>query len=138
MTAKRIRNYAERICTYCGKSYRGSGQRFCSRSCATNKQYNITICEIDDTHVFPSDNRAKTYLIATFGVKCMICGISEWMGKTTPIVLDHIDGNSENRHISNYRLICPNCDAQTPTYKAKNMGNGRHSRRQRYADGKSY
>jgi hypothetical protein len=37
----------------------------------------------------------------------------------------------------NLRLICPNCDSQLPTFKMRNRGRGRHSRRQRYADGKS-
>lgn len=52
--------------------------------------------------------------------------------------MDHIDGNSENNDLDNLRLICCNCDAQTSTYKAKNIGKGRHYRRQRYAEGKSY
>lgn len=34
--------------------------------------------------------------------------------------------------------ICPNCDSQLPTFKARNRGKGRAWRRQRYADGKSY
>ncbi|WIM86214.1 hypothetical protein PT015_14985 [Candidatus Mycobacterium wuenschmannii] len=38
----------------------------------------------------------------------------------------------------NLRLICPNCDSQLPTYKARNRGSGRHYRRQRYANGQSY
>lgn len=48
-----------------------------------------------------------------------------------PIVLDHINGDSTNWTLYNLRLICPNCDAQTNTYKGKNIGNGRHWRRQR-------
>ena len=38
----------------------------------------------------------------------------------------------------NLRLVCPNCDSQLPTYKSRNRGSGRHSRRQRYRDGQSY
>src|SRR6266540_5330922 len=44
----------------------------------------------------------------------------------------------EYHSLDNLRLICPNCHAQTETYKAKNMGRGRHYRRERYAKGKSY
>jgi hypothetical protein len=70
---------------------------------------------------------------------CAICQMSnEWQGKEIVFVLDHIDGNSGDNSRDNLRLVCPNCDSQLPTYKAKNKGNGRHSRRQRYQDGKSF
>ncbi len=38
----------------------------------------------------------------------------------------------------NLSLICSNCDANLPTYKSKNKGNGRHYRRIKYKEGKSY
>lgn len=53
-------------------------------------------------------------------------------------MLDHIEGDSTNNRRENLRLVCPNCDSQLPTFKARNRGNGRAWRRQRYADGKSY
>ena len=45
--------------------------------------------------------------------------------------LEHIDGNAYNNSESNLSLLCPNCHSQTPTYKAKNKGNGRVERRER-------
>jgi len=70
---------------------------------------------------------------------CAICaGPAEWQGLELAFVLDHIDGDATNNKRENLRLVCPNCDSQLPTYKAKNRGSGRAWRRQRYADGKSY
>ena len=54
--------------------------------------------------------------------KCEGCGITEWNGEPTPIELDHIDGNRYNNTINNLRILCPNCHAQTETYRGKNKG----------------
>lgn len=52
--------------------------------------------------------------------KCENCGITEWNGQPTPIELDHIDGNRYNNTLQNLRILCPNCHAQTETYRGKN------------------
>lgn len=69
-----------------------------------------------------SSHRLKLRLIAE-GIKehkCEECGIIEWRGKSTPIELDHINGNHHDNRLENLRLLCPNCHAQTETYRGKN------------------
>jgi 5-methylcytosine-specific restriction endonuclease McrA len=52
--------------------------------------------------------------------KCAICGIDSWNNKQLNLELDHIDGNRINHALTNLRLLCPNCHAQTDTYRSKN------------------
>lgn len=81
----------------------------------------------------------RLYLYEDQQSRCAICGTpASWEGLPLAFVLDHIDGNSSNNHRDNLRLVCPNCDSQLPTFKARNRGQGRAWRKQRYADGKSY
>jgi hypothetical protein len=81
----------------------------------------------------------RIYLLEAQEGRCARCQHpAEWMGRPLVLVLDHIDGNSENNRRDNLRLVCPNCDSQLPTFKMRNKGKGRYSRRQRYAEGRSY
>jgi 5-methylcytosine-specific restriction endonuclease McrA len=81
----------------------------------------------------------RDYLYQEQGGRCAICGIEDtWNGVTPALIVDHIDGDASDSRRENLRLICPNCDSQLPTYKARNRGSGRYYRRQRYALGQSY
>lgn len=51
--------------------------------------------------------------------RCHECKLTEWMGKPCPLELEHTDGNNKNNTLSNLRFLCPNCHAQTPTYRNK-------------------
>ncbi len=59
-----------------------------------------------------------------------MCGWSKVnpKSKQVPLVADHIDGNWRNNSENNLRLICPNCDALSPTYAGLNRGHGRRNR----------
>jgi Zn finger protein HypA/HybF involved in hydrogenase expression len=52
--------------------------------------------------------------------KCEKCNLTEWLGKSIPIELEHRNGNSRDHRFENLEILCPNCHAQTDTYKSKN------------------
>lgn len=136
----RKREVKVRACEVCGQLLKRAASKFCSNACQAVMRWKVCKAEILSSKRIVSGNPqiARRYLMETNGRRCVKCKITEWQGQPTPLVLDHIDGNSDNWALINLRLLCPNCDAQTPTYKAKNRGNGRFSRRERYRLGQSY
>ena len=74
-------------------------------------------------------NAIRDYIMDTQYHKCSICGIDDnWNGKPLKFILDHIDGDASNNFQDNLRLICPNCDSQFPTFKARNKNSARTHR----------
>lgn len=59
----------------------------------------------------------KKYLIVERGYVCEKCNNTEWLGKLITLEIDHIDGNNKNNTKENLKLLCPNCHAQTPTWR---------------------
>jgi predicted transcriptional regulator len=132
--------YPVKKCKNCNSNIK-SRNTFCDNKCQGIYYKAIKIKAIEKEQEIPNgttDAFAKKYLIDKYGHICSICNLTSWNSKEIPLVFDHIDGNYTNRKLSNLRLVCGNCDMQLPTYKSKNRGNGRHSRKQRYADNKSY
>jgi hypothetical protein len=88
----------------------------------THSYNKIPLSEILVPDKLYSSHKLKNRLIKE-GLKkhrCESCGIVEWNGKPAPIELDHIDGNRYNNTIENLRILCPNCHAQTDTYRGRN------------------
>jgi 5-methylcytosine-specific restriction endonuclease McrA len=68
-------------------------------------------------------------LLQIKGNQCETCKQSGiWNNQPLTLVVDHIDGNAGNNLPSNLRLLCPNCNSQTPTFCGRNLGKGRGSR----------
>lgn len=70
-----------------------------------------------------SSNTLRKRLLSEkiFEHKCYNCNNTQWNKLPIPLELEHIDGNHHNNNLSNLTLLCPNCHAQTSTYRGKNI-----------------
>jgi predicted nucleic acid-binding Zn ribbon protein len=129
----------KKTCLVCENEIKKGASKYCSFKCQQTYLFNQRVENwIKGEYETKTRNFFKRYLTENQGYKCSCCGISEWNSKSIVLEIDHIDGNSENNRPENLRFICPNCHSQTDTYKGKNVGKGRHYRRERYAAGQSY
>lgn len=72
----------------------------------------------------------KKYLIKQAEYKCSSCSWNEINPVTgrCPLEVDHIDGDCYNNKAENLQVVCPNCHALTPTYRALNKNGKRKYR----------
>lgn len=127
-------------CSFCNKEITKNirrNRKFCSNGCSNNYKKEKKDKQIENGEI-SYHKTLKRYLLERREYKCEICEISVWMNNSVPLILDHINGDTYDNLPANLRLICPNCDAQTDTYKGKNKGKGRYERMKRYYENKSY
>ena len=69
----------------------------------------------------------RTHLLEQVNYECEECGFDKNhpVDNSSILEIDHIDGNGENHSPTNLKVLCPNCHALTPTYRARNKGKGR-------------
>ncbi|HRZ18558.1 MAG TPA: HNH endonuclease [Methanofastidiosum sp.] len=123
-----------KICLNCKKKLTNKYSKYCSNQCQFEFQWKEWCKEVeklgyfkgyDGRHSGSSILRPKKYILEKQNGRCAICGISKWMKKPAPFILDHIDGDSTNWKVINIRVVCRNCDGQLETFGGKNKGNGK-------------
>lgn len=127
-------------CAYCNSQFEtlDNRKKYCSLNCASIGGHKIKADNalkkwLDTGKLDYSPNTMikvnsiyRKYIDEEQNGKCSICGMKQiWNGKPIVFILDHIDGDSSNHDRKNLRLICPNCDSQLDTYKAKNKNSKR-------------
>ncbi len=124
-------------CLACGRSLRAQQRTYCSIECQADYQFLQKLVDGEPTPEITALS-LKRWLLRQRGHQCEVCKLTEWLDQPIPLEMHHIDGDAKNNTFANLQLICPNCHALTETYKAKNTGNGRAYRRERYKNGQSY
>ena len=87
--------------------YKLTIEEYLSKNPATRKSYIVCVRLVEEGY--------KVH-------KCEECEGTTWCGEAIPLELNHIDGNRYNWNLDNLELLCPNCHAQTDTYRGKNIG----------------
>lgn len=66
-------------------------------------------------------HRRAKQLPERFPYKCAICGlIPFWNNMELELILDHINGVTDDARYENLRWVCPNCNHQLPTFGSRN------------------
>ena len=124
-------------CLSCGKEHAFKGysyaNKYCDNQCQKDFEYKSFIIEWkegkqDGVNKNAPSKHLYRYILEKQEGKCLLCEIDSWNGSAIVLELDHKDGNHTNNTEKNLRCLCPNCHSQTPTYKNRNMGNGRKAR----------
>lgn len=133
-TSKKIINN-DIVCLNCGENTKyGKDKKFCSAKCSSEHLHKLAYKRfIENNDSFCNGSYSaknfKDFILKEQDNKCAVCNSKPmWMNKKLVFVLDHIDGDASNNKRYNLRLICPNCDSQTSTFKSKT----KHSKRRDY------
>ena len=113
-----------RECKNCGKDIPNRNV-YCNNTCQAEYQNNKVI-----TEWLGGENKLRggglvlprwmrRYLLEEANHQCSECGwceVNPFTG-TTPLDVDHIDGDATNNLKENLRVLCPNCHSLKKTFK---------------------
>lgn len=118
-------------CKYCEKEI--NKNIYCSTVCSNKYRHKESYNDyLNNSEKYCKSNYTpknfKDFFLDEQNNKCDICGIEpKWMDKNLIFVIDHIDGDASNNKRENIRMICPNCDSQTNTFKSRNKNSKRRN-----------
>jgi len=122
----------EKKCMTCMRSMSHKHKKFCSHSCYSQDRRNKALAQIKSSGLLTNNNThrcspsMKSCLAELNGSNCSICNQEPfWNGKPMIMILDHINGISNDWRLENVRLVCPNCDTQLDTFKSRNKNGNR-------------
>lgn len=61
----------------------------------------------------------KPHLIKERGHSCESCALETWLDQPIALEIEHKDGDRTNNCETNLELLCPNCHAQTLTWRRR-------------------
>lgn len=75
--------------------------------------------QLKDWSNYARNKQIKKHLIKLRGHQCEECKLDTWLNLPITLELEHIDGDRTNNVLLNFKLLCPNCHSQTPTWRRK-------------------
>lgn len=115
-----IRNAIDKFCIDTSH-FRGQAWNKGLTNIRTGPQRPISVFLEDGVPIQSYKLKHKILMERLLPRKCAGCGLKRWRGKPIPLELEHKDGNNSNNSLDNLELLCPNCHAQTSTYRGLNI-----------------
>ncbi len=124
-----------RLCYYCGNKLNSNQEKFCTRKCKTDFEYDEYINEWKLGNI--SGQKGKDgisryivrYLKEKNNNQCQKCGWHEInpYSENVPVQIHHINGDALDNSEENLELLCPNCHSLTDNYGNLNENSTRTS-----------